>query len=198
MASVVQSPRRVQHVNDVVTQLERGDLRLRVRVLESEAAFARLEATQGSLTAAVMATLLLNSGIALASSTSAPAVVGSRAMYALAGFFGFQIPVGYFKVMCVFLSSLCSFGFEERLALPAKSLGRQTLQKSLFARTRVGLGYEQTASRAIDGKIPNFRQGSGHVWASPNAASISKFLAFELPNEANPSRFGRGSNSAKA
>lgn len=99
MASVVQSPRRVQHVNDVVTQLERGDLRLRVRVLESEAAFARLEATQGSLTAAVMATLLLNAGTVLASSaTAGPAVLGSRSLYLLAGFFGLQVPVGYLKV----------------------------------------------------------------------------------------------------
>lgn len=100
MASVVQSPRRLQHVNEVVTQLERGDLRLRVRVLESEAAFARMEATQGSLTAAVMATLLLNAGTALASrATAGPAVVGARAMYVLAGFFGLQVPVGYLKVM---------------------------------------------------------------------------------------------------
>ena len=54
VASVVQSPRRVEHVNDVVTKLERGDLKLRVRVLESEAAFARIEAVQGSLTAAAV------------------------------------------------------------------------------------------------------------------------------------------------
>ncbi|CAN0445233.1 unnamed protein product, partial [Hapterophycus canaliculatus] len=49
VASVVQSPRRVQHVDKVVTKLEEGDLKLRVRVLESEAAFARIEAVQGSL-----------------------------------------------------------------------------------------------------------------------------------------------------
>lgn len=100
MASVVQSPRRVQHVNEVVSKLETGDLRLRVRVLESEAAFARMEATQGSLTAAVMASLFLNAGVALASSaTVGPAVAGSRVMYVLAGFFGLQVPIGYLKVM---------------------------------------------------------------------------------------------------
>lgn len=124
MASVVQSPRRVQHLNEVVTKLETGDLRLRVRVLESEAAFARMEATQSSLTAAVMASLLLNAGVALASSaTAGPAVAGSRVMYILAGFFGLQVPIGYFKVMmmahnsiqpelccCLYLHRISQFG----------------------------------------------------------------------------------------
>ena len=98
MASVVQSPRRVEHVNDVVTKLERGDLKLRVRVLESEAAFARIEAVQGSLTAAVMATLLLNTGVLLGGRSAVPARIGSRAMLFLAGVFGLQVPVGYLKV----------------------------------------------------------------------------------------------------
>lgn len=98
MASVVQSPRRVQHVNDVVTKLETGDLKLRVRVLESEAAFARIEAVQGSLTAAVMATLMLNAGVVLGNTAAAPAMIGSRAMFAFAGFFGLQVPIGYLKV----------------------------------------------------------------------------------------------------
>lgn len=109
MASLVQSPRRVQHVNEVVTQLETGDLRLRVRVLESEAAFARIEAVQGSLTAAVMATLLLNAGATLAGTGAMPAIIGSRVMYALAGFFGLQVPVGYLKVRNVFAWSFSVF-----------------------------------------------------------------------------------------
>lgn len=102
VASVVQSARRVQHVNDVVTQLERGDLRLRVRVLESEEALARIEAVQGSLTAAVMATLLLNAGVMLASgATTGAASFGSRALFAMAGIFGLQIPAGYFQVIAL-------------------------------------------------------------------------------------------------
>ncbi len=98
MASVVQSPRRVQHVENVVTKLETGDLKLRVRVLESEAAFARIEAVQGSLSAAVMATLLLNAGVLMAGRAAVTAQMTSRAMFVLAGFFGLKIPVGYFKV----------------------------------------------------------------------------------------------------
>lgn len=85
-------------MNDVVTKLEQGDLKLRVRVLESEAAFARMEAVQGSLTAAVMATLLLNAGSMLANTSAGPALIGSRAMFAFAGFFGLQVPIGYLKV----------------------------------------------------------------------------------------------------
>lgn len=102
VASVVQSPRRVQHVDKVVTKLEEGDLKLRVRVLESEAAFARIEAVQGSLSSAVMATLLLNAGVLMApgggGAVRPAAVMASRAMLAMAGFFGLKIPVGYFKV----------------------------------------------------------------------------------------------------
>lgn len=99
MASVVQSPRRVQHVENVVTKLETGDLKLRVRVLESEQAFARIEAVQGSLSSAVMATLLLNAGVLMAGQAAGgAATLSSRAMFVLAGFFGIQIPVGYFKV----------------------------------------------------------------------------------------------------
>lgn len=98
VSSVVQSPRRVEHVDEVVSKLERGDLKLRVRVLESEAAFARIEAVQGSLTAAVMATLLLNAGVLLGGTSAVPARVGSRAMLFLAGVFGLQVPVGYLKV----------------------------------------------------------------------------------------------------
>lgn len=98
MASVVQSPRRVQHVENVVTKLETGDLKLRVRVLESEAAFARIEAIQGSLSSAVMATLLLNAGVLMAGRAAAPALATSRAMFVMAGFFGLKIPVGYIKV----------------------------------------------------------------------------------------------------
>lgn len=98
MASVVQSPRRVQHVENVVTKLETGDLKLRVRVLESEAAFARIEAVQGSLSSAVMATLLLNAGVVMAGRAGRAAVVSSRALFVLAGIFGIKIPVGYIKV----------------------------------------------------------------------------------------------------
>lgn len=111
MASVVQSPRRVQHVENVVAKLETGDLKLRVRVLESEAAFARIEAVQGSLSSAVMATLLLNAGVVMAGRAGNVAVVASRAMYVLAGFFGLKIPVGYFKVKRdgSFEFSVCTF-----------------------------------------------------------------------------------------
>ncbi|CAB1121221.1 unnamed protein product [Ectocarpus sp. CCAP 1310/34] len=98
LASVVQSPRRVQHVENVVTKLETGDLKLRVRVLESEQAFARIEAVQGSLSSAVMATLLLNAGVLMAGQATGAAKLSSRAMFVLAGFFGIKIPIGYLKL----------------------------------------------------------------------------------------------------
>ncbi|CAM9284287.1 unnamed protein product [Discosporangium mesarthrocarpum] len=97
IASVVQSPRRVQHVDSVVSKLERGDLKLRVRVLESEMAFARMETRQGSMAAAVFAILFLNIGVLLGS-RSVPAALAARAMFALSGLFGLQVPVGYLKL----------------------------------------------------------------------------------------------------
>eukprot|EP00904_Undaria_pinnatifida_P003083 jgi/Undpi1/12776/HiC_scaffold_6.g02444.m1 len=111
VASVVQSPRRVEHVNEVVSKLERGDLKLRVRVLESEAAFARIEAVQGSLTSAVMATLMLNAGVLLGGTSAVPARISSRAMFFLAGFFGLQVPVGYIKVWQLNRQAEVSKGF---------------------------------------------------------------------------------------
>eukprot|EP00640_Fibrocapsa_japonica_P000574 CAMPEP_0113938402 /NCGR_PEP_ID=MMETSP1339-20121228/4829_1 /TAXON_ID=94617 /ORGANISM="Fibrocapsa japonica" /LENGTH=763 /DNA_ID=CAMNT_0000941497 /DNA_START=101 /DNA_END=2392 /DNA_ORIENTATION=- /assembly_acc=CAM_ASM_000762 len=97
IASLVQNPRNVQYVTDVTRKLEQGDLKLRVRVLESERAFARLDMVQGALAAAVLAGSFANAGLIL-TSLPASSALAARACFALASVFGIQVPLTYLKL----------------------------------------------------------------------------------------------------
>lgn len=118
--SLVTQPRRVRAVSDILTRAEQGDLKLRVRVLESERAFQRMDLINSSIIAkAVLAILCLNTSLflqasntasvatsALIASTTGAAAVGgswwSKLLYKLflggAMLFGFQIPIGFLKL----------------------------------------------------------------------------------------------------
>jgi hypothetical protein len=69
-----------------------------VRVVESEAAFKRLEAQQGSLSAALLATLALNAGMALTGSGGTVLRIGGKLMFAVSAVFGLQVPLGYLQL----------------------------------------------------------------------------------------------------
>lgn len=100
ISNTVQSPRKVAYLEDVVTRLEQGDLKLRVRVLESEKAFQRVEIMQSNMALAAAASGFLNMGLILASSAS-PAgqlSLAARCAFALAGVFGIQVPLGLLKL----------------------------------------------------------------------------------------------------
>jgi hypothetical protein len=86
----------VAYVADVTRRLEQGDLKLRVRVLESERAFARMELVQANLYTAVGFATFFNAALLL--SASAPASWGARACWTLATAFGLKIPLGLLKV----------------------------------------------------------------------------------------------------
>eukprot|EP00611_Tribonema_gayanum_P024301 TRINITY_DN5331_c1_g1_i3.p1 TRINITY_DN5331_c1_g1~~TRINITY_DN5331_c1_g1_i3.p1 ORF type:complete len:758 (-),score=347.01 TRINITY_DN5331_c1_g1_i3:727-3000(-) len=99
--AVVTSPRSVAYVSDVVQRLEQGDLKLRVRVLESERAFARLELVQSNLLSAVAFGTFLNAALltsAAADAAGVPLSLAGRACWALAGAFGLKIPIGALKL----------------------------------------------------------------------------------------------------
>jgi predicted unusual protein kinase regulating ubiquinone biosynthesis (AarF/ABC1/UbiB family) len=83
LAGVGLTPRRVAHIDDVNTRLEQGDLMLRVRVLESERAFRRLQSQQTSTSSATLALLALHAG-GLLGSKAAVAVGASRLLWTLA------------------------------------------------------------------------------------------------------------------
>jgi len=104
ISNVVQSPRKVAYLEDVVTKLEQGDLKLRVRVLESERSFQRMDAMQTTMAYAAGASTFLNVGLLmtlLGSLNGHPSWQASKSTVALiskislllAGIFGAQVPV---------------------------------------------------------------------------------------------------------
>lgn len=86
---------RVEKLFQVVEQLEKGDLKLRVRTLESERAFQRVAAFQKTIGNAVVSGSLVNlATILYLNSIRVPAI----AAYISCAFFGFQALFGILKV----------------------------------------------------------------------------------------------------
>ncbi|KAK3419107.1 hypothetical protein EUGRSUZ_H04831 [Eucalyptus grandis] len=86
---------RVEKLAEIIQRLEQGDLKLRVRTLESERAFQRVAAVQKTVGNAVAAGSLMNLATLLyLNSIRVPAVVA----YVLCAFFGFQVLFGLIKV----------------------------------------------------------------------------------------------------
>ncbi|KAE9466172.1 hypothetical protein C3L33_01919, partial [Rhododendron williamsianum] len=77
------------------SKIEQGDLKLRVRALESERAFQRVAAVQKTIGSAVAAGSLINLGTILyVNAIRVPSMVA----YTVCAFFGFQVLFGIFKV----------------------------------------------------------------------------------------------------
>ncbi|KAG9451175.1 hypothetical protein H6P81_011140 [Aristolochia fimbriata] len=86
---------RVDKMAEIIQKLEKGDLKLRVRTLESERAFKRVAAVQKTVGSAVAAGSLLNfATILYFNSIRFPAM----AAYTLCAFFGAQVLLGILKV----------------------------------------------------------------------------------------------------
>ncbi|KAK9272762.1 hypothetical protein L1049_003139 [Liquidambar formosana] len=86
---------RVEKLAEIIQRLEQGDLKLRVRTLESERAFQRVAAVQKTVGSAVAAGSLINlATILYLHSIRGPAVLA----YVICAFFGFQILFGIIKV----------------------------------------------------------------------------------------------------
>ncbi|KAE7998169.1 hypothetical protein FH972_002742 [Carpinus fangiana] len=86
---------RVERLAEIIQRLEQGDLKLRVRTLESERAFQRVAAVQRTVGNAVAAGSLINlATILYFNSIRVPAVVA----YVCCAFFGFQVLFGIIKV----------------------------------------------------------------------------------------------------
>lgn len=100
IANTVQSPRKVAQMDDILKRMEQGDLKLRVRNLESEQSFKRLELVQQNIANAVVSSVFLNLAIILASMSSpvkGVKMLGKVAL-AVATFCGLQLPVGLLKL----------------------------------------------------------------------------------------------------
>ncbi|KAL7230817.1 hypothetical protein ACSBR2_009159 [Camellia fascicularis] len=86
---------RVERLAEVVQRLEQGDLKLRVRALESERAFQRVAAVQKTIGSAVAAGTLINLGTILyVNSIRVPSMIA----YMVCAVFGFQVLFGILKV----------------------------------------------------------------------------------------------------
>ncbi|XP_031397951.1 protein ACTIVITY OF BC1 COMPLEX KINASE 8, chloroplastic [Punica granatum] len=86
---------RVEKLAGIIQRLEQGDLKLRVRALESERAFQRVAAVQKTIGNAVAAGSLVNlATILYLNSIRMPAMIA----YAVCTFFGLQVLVGIIKV----------------------------------------------------------------------------------------------------
>ena len=99
------------YIADVTRRLEQGDLKLRVRVLESERAFERVAMVQSNLFTAISFATFFNAALVLSAvaGPGAPLTLGARACWALAGVFGLQIPIGLLKVKS-FNKKLAKYG----------------------------------------------------------------------------------------
>ncbi|KDP35226.1 hypothetical protein JCGZ_09385 [Jatropha curcas] len=86
---------RIQKLAETIQRLEQGDLKLRVRTLESERAFQRVAAVQKTVGSAVAAGSLVNlATILYLNSIRVPAI----AAYIFCAFFSFQVLFGIIKV----------------------------------------------------------------------------------------------------
>ncbi|EPS65160.1 hypothetical protein M569_09620, partial [Genlisea aurea] len=86
---------RIEKLAEIIQRLEQGDLKLRVRALESERAFQRVAAVQTTIGSAVAAGSLINlATILYLNSIRTPAMVA----YSLFAFFGLKVLIGIVKV----------------------------------------------------------------------------------------------------
>lgn len=74
VANLFKGPNMIEEMNDIMYRLERGDLKLRVRALETERALGRVESWQKIMSTGIMSSTLVNVGTVLsvnAASTAA-------------------------------------------------------------------------------------------------------------------------------
>lgn len=96
----VQQPRKIVNIERILTKMEQGDLKLRVRVLESERAFRRMDIVQGNIALGIAASTFLNIGILLSTLNNPPKTISAacRGAFILAAIFGLQLPVGMLRL----------------------------------------------------------------------------------------------------
>ncbi|XP_047333751.1 protein ACTIVITY OF BC1 COMPLEX KINASE 8, chloroplastic-like [Impatiens glandulifera] len=86
---------RVGKLADIIQQLEKGDLKLRVRALESERSFQRVAAVQKTIGSAIAAGTLVNlATLMYLNSIRVPSTIA----YIVCAFFGLQVLFGLLKV----------------------------------------------------------------------------------------------------
>ena len=76
----ISSPKKIAYIEETLREIERGDLKIRVRSLETEKALERMALTQGKMEKLLVASLLLNlAGVATSRILRSAGVVGALA-----------------------------------------------------------------------------------------------------------------------
>ena len=96
VVNLFRGPNQIEDIASVVSRLERGDLKLRVRALETERALLRVQAWQRVVASALLASCLVNVGTVLSVSALA---TGASLSFAGAAVFGLAAASGYLKVV---------------------------------------------------------------------------------------------------
>ena len=93
------SPRSIARLEDIVTRMEQGDLKIRVRDLQTENSFKRLQIQQSNMGNAIAASAFLNMGLVLSSMTpTGQFAKAGKVGLALSGLFGSQLLSGLIKL----------------------------------------------------------------------------------------------------
>jgi len=97
----VTQPRRVAKIEGIVSRLEKGELKPRVRALEVERMIERNKLVQSNIFSAVLSCLFLNSAVSM--TTLGQTLIGARfaspltkTFFAAAVLFGVRVPYGFF------------------------------------------------------------------------------------------------------
>jgi len=94
----ITQPRRVGKIEEIVTRLDKGELKPRVRAMEVERMIERNKVVQSNIFSAVLSGLFLNSAVSMA--TLGQSLVGARPvtkpLFAAAVMFGLRVPYGVF------------------------------------------------------------------------------------------------------
>lgn len=96
----VTQPRKTAQIEDIVTRLERGDFKLRVRALETERQLERTKVVQKITLSAVVSGLFLQGGMAVLSfgtGIGGAGVVG-RLLFGVSAIVGSRIPIGVYRL----------------------------------------------------------------------------------------------------
>lgn len=93
--NLFRGPNMIEDMNGILRQMERGELKLRVRALEAERALSRVEVWQGVLLNGLMASTFINVGTLLKVQASS---LASNFAFALALFFTTMSLTSYLKI----------------------------------------------------------------------------------------------------
>ena len=95
VVNLFKGPNQIEYISNTMSRLEGGDLKIRVRALEAERALARVEASQSTMTNAVVASMFVNVGTVLSVSAMSTAATGA---FAVAGVMGLLTITSFLKV----------------------------------------------------------------------------------------------------